>query len=101
MARLLNRVNCRLALGRLACDDGSEARPVQFKISVDVEGTVLSPTMVNTLIGLGVATFKTYGSLLGACALTKRSLEELWLEFFEERGEEGCSSGCSVPRVLN
>lgn len=101
MARILNRVNCRLALGRLACDDGPEARAIQFKVSVDVEGSALSLTQVSTMISSGVGTFSDFGGLLAGAALTKRPVEELWLEFLVDEDEEGCSSGCGVARVLN
>lgn len=100
MARVMNKVNSRLGFGRIACQDDSEARRIQFKISLDVEGSSLSPVQIHTMLSMGVATFRTYGSLLVGAAMTKRSLEEIWFDFLSDQGETGCSSSCSVSRVL-
>lgn len=101
VARILNRVNCRLGLGRLACDDGSEARPIQFKCGFDVEGSTLSPVQVNTLIALGVGTFRSYGELLAGAALSKRGIEELWLEYLADQEECSEWAGMKAPPLLN
>ena len=103
MARILLRVNYRLALGRLACFDPSEeAKPLQWKCGFDVEGSTLSPIQVKNLISVGVGTWRTYGSLLAMAALSNRNLDDLWAEF--QQKEEACSaewqSSCSVSRVL-
>src|SRR3954469_13978833 len=58
VGRILNRINLRLAFGRLAFQDDGEGRPIQFKVAIDIEGSTLSSIQVNTLIGLGVATFR-------------------------------------------
>lgn len=100
VARILNRINCGLVLGRLACADETGARPIQFKCGFDVEGSTLSPIQVNTLVSAAGATFHTYGSLLAAAALTKRSVDELWLEFLADQEEEGCPAEFQGSRLL-
>ena len=99
--RIINRINLRLAFGRLAFQDDGEGRPIQFKVSVDVEGSALSPVQVNTLVGLGVVTFRNYGNVLAAACLTKRTVDDLWADFLVDEEDRDPSSGCPVLRVLN
>ena len=84
MTRLINRVNMRLGLGRLACPDDDEANPVQFLARIDVEGGVLEPKQIGNLVGAAFGTFNPYGSLITTVALTKQSAAACWAELLEE-----------------
>jgi hypothetical protein len=101
MARVLNRVNTELGFGRLAVDDGAEPRPVQFKCAIDVEGSSLAPIQVAVLVGLALATFRDYGRLLAAAAMSRRAFSDLWLEHLEDKGECAEVYSPRPPRVLN
>jgi hypothetical protein len=62
MAELLSRANYRLNIGNFEMDcDGGEIR---FRTSIDVDGTILDPTMVGTVVGgnLNVKTTPTPAS---------------------------------------
>lgn len=83
-AKILNRINrTRLRLGRLAVLDNGEASPIQFAHSIDVEGGVLAPGQIGTIIGVCFSLGR-FHQLLSAVALTKMSEDKLWEEFVEE-----------------
>jgi len=84
MARLINRVNMRITLGRLACPDIDEACPVQFLVRIDVEGGVVTPNQIDTMVGVSWEVFRMYGPMITAVALTKQSEAACWAEFLEE-----------------
>jgi hypothetical protein len=84
MARLLNRINNRLNIGRLACMDDEDANNVQFKGIIDVEGGRFGGSMIGNLYYSGINTFEYYGDLLAAAAMTKQPIERLWSEFLEQ-----------------
>lgn len=88
MARVVNRVNCRLPMGRLGCVDDGESNPVQFKVAIDVEGSTLTPEQVHTMVGTALEVYGHFGSLLAATALTKKSLDQLWQDFEQEVEED-------------
>lgn len=82
--RILNRINrTKLRLGRLAILDNGEASPIQFAYSIDLEGGVLAPQQISTVIGLCFS-LGHFHQLLSAVALTKLSEDKLWEEFLEE-----------------
>ncbi|WP_288039235.1 YbjN domain-containing protein [Acidiphilium sp.] len=84
MARILNRINMRLALGRLACHDDSDSNAVQFLARIDVEGTMLVTRQIHSMLGAALNTMRRYGELLAATALTKQSAETLWASLLED-----------------
>ncbi len=88
MARILNRINMRLRLGRLGCRDDEDANPVQFLVRIDVEGGALVPEQIGNMLGAGIGTMSQYGQLLAATALTKQSADALWSSFLEEEAAE-------------
>lgn len=104
MSRLLNRINTRLGLGRLACHDDDESNPVQFLAVCDVEGGSLSAGQVGTMIAAAVATFRPYGELLAAAVFTKQQVDALWEEYLEDRekkeAEKVKQKKASVPPEL-
>ena len=101
VTRILNRLHSELIFGRLAVDDGPVPRPVQFKCGFDLKGSTLSPTQVDTLIGLGVSTFRMHGEVLAAAALSRRSLDQIWAERLAAEEEHNEWTGVKVPRLLN
>ena len=86
MARILNRINCRWELGRLACYDDEDSNPVQFRANIDVEGGSLSPNQIGTMVGAAIGTFNRFGQLLAAVALTKQPGDKLWADTPSLRG---------------
>ncbi|MCA1807046.1 MAG: YbjN domain-containing protein [Actinobacteria bacterium] len=102
VSSLFNRLHYdELLFGRLSCKDGPEPRPIQFKCGFDLKGSTLSPEQVDTLVGLGVSTFRMHGELLAAGCLSKKSLEDLWLEHIAAEEEHSEWNGVKVPRLLN
>jgi hypothetical protein len=102
LSRICNRLHYdELLFGRLACKEGPDPQPIQFKCGFDVNGSSLSPEQVDTLVGLGVSTFRMHGELLAAAALSKRPLEDLWLEHLAADEEHDEWSSVKVPRLLN
>jgi|GEM_PF-1535502 len=85
MVKILNRINNQLQLGRLTCNDGDDASPIQFMCGIDVEGGTLAAAQVDMMYGYGANAFQTWGELLAAVALTKRPAEELWSECLAEQ----------------
>lgn len=83
MARILNRINIRLRLGRLACGDDSNSNPVQFRAGIDVHGGVLAHDQIDSMLGDGLWTMDEYGRLLADAALTEKSPDALWALFIE------------------
>lgn len=88
VTRILNRVNTRLGLGRLACYDDEESNPLQFLVRIDVEGSALTTRQITSMISAAIGTFRGYGQLLIAAALTKQSVDSLWNEFLEEESAD-------------
>jgi hypothetical protein len=75
---LINRIHGRTRLGRFWCSTDEEAKPLQFKITTDVEGAILSPEQIDVMIGSAVGTLKRYGSVLATVAMTDTSAAEAW-----------------------
>lgn len=84
MARVVNRINMRLGLGRLGFDDDEDSNRIQFLATIDVEGGSLAVKQIGSMVGAAVGTFNPYGELLAAVALTKQSGDALWTSFLEE-----------------
>ena len=101
MARILNRCNTALCFGRLAVDDGPTPRPIQFKVGITPQAGSISSDQIDHLVGLGVSTFRSYGELLICAAMTKRGLEDLWMEHLAAEEEPSEWTGVKVPRLLN
>jgi hypothetical protein len=100
MARILNRLNCGIRMGRLYCWDDDDANPVIFQQAIDMEGSKLVPKQIHNMMGAAINTFAQRGELLVAAALTKQPIDALWSEYVEqgekqqeksreEDGEEG------------
>ena len=79
-ARVLNRVNTTMVVGRLAVDDDDEANPVQFRASIDVEGSILTIKQIYSMLSAGHASMAYVSAMIAVVALTERSLEECWAE---------------------
>lgn len=94
VARLLNRMNMRMRLGRLCCADDAESNPIQFKAAVDVEGSVLSARQIEIMLGAGTSTMERYLALLAKVSLTEEEVEAAWSAFLEreEAAERSKSS---------
>lgn len=88
MARILNRINIGLSLGRLACYDDDEDNPVQFLARIDIEGGQLGKTQIGTMISAAGGTFDDCGQLLAAVALTRQPVDLLWKQYLEERADK-------------
>ena len=80
MSRLLNLINHRLGLGRIVCIDEEDGKRVQFLARVDVEGSVLRPKQIDNLVRAACGTFRNYGSIIAAIAITKQSAQDGWAE---------------------
>ena len=52
-------------------------------------------------MGLALATFRDYGRLLAAAAMSRRVFSDLWLEHLEDKGECAEPYAARAPRVLN
>ncbi len=78
--RILNRINTTLVVGRLAVGDDEEANPVQFRASIDVEGSSLTVQQIHGMLSAGHASMAHVSALIAVVALTDRSLEECWAE---------------------
>lgn len=100
MARILNRINMRLRLGRLGCHDDDDANPVQFKACVDVEGGTLAGGQIDTLLGSASASFRQYGQLIASVALTKFPEGDLWKSFLEDEAKQEADDEGSGPSEL-
>lgn len=101
MSRIINRINTSLVFGRLAVNDGPDPRPVQFRTGLHLENSILTRSQVDAMVSLGVSTFRMYGEVLAATALSRRSLDDLWLEHLAYEEEHSEWAGVSVPRVLH
>lgn len=101
VARILNRLNTELLFGRLTATERPEPRPIQFRCGFDVKGSSLSPTQVDTLVGLGVSSFRMHGEVLAAAALSRRCLDEIWVEHLAAEEEHSEWTSMKVPRLLN
>lgn len=100
MARVLNRINLNLNIGRFACPDDENANPVQFRASIDLDGTQASPEQVGLMSDTGSGSFTYWGSLLAAVALTKRPVDELWEDFLAEKAAQQGSEEEEGPTEL-
>jgi hypothetical protein len=84
MARILNRLNCRIGTGKLWCIDDENANAVMFQHAIDVEGSKFVPKQIHNMMGAAIGTFQVNGDLLAAVALTKQPIEALWADFIEQ-----------------
>jgi hypothetical protein len=100
MARIINRINMRTRIGSLGCHDDEDANPVQFRASIDVEGSALTPRQIGNLVGAAMSMFKRYDRLLAATALTGRSVDSLWNEFLEEDAARRSEESDAPPTEL-
>ena len=65
-ADFLTRANFGLRIGNFELDMGDGQ--VRYKVSLDVEGGVLSPMMVKNMVGAAVTTFERYfAGLMSVC----------------------------------
>lgn len=78
--RLLNRMNTYIIIGRLAVDDDEDHNTVQYRSSVDVEGSELTVQQIHNMLSAGHATMSNISAMVAVAALTDRSLEECWAE---------------------
>jgi len=93
MSRILNRLNCRLTIGRLYCWDDEDANPVIFQQAIDMEGAKLVPKQIHILIGAATATFEGRAALLAAVALTQQPIDALWAEHVaQDAGQQETSA---------
>lgn len=93
MSIILNRINSRLVMGRLAVHDDGEDNPVQFQVTVDVEGSSLGTQQITNMLSAGGWAFSTYGQLLTAIALTQQPVEEAWSAFRAQHARESEGEG--------
>lgn len=84
VARLLNRINAPMKLGRLALFDDEDANYIQYKAAIDVEDGTIVGTQIASMIIPGRHTFLRYWDLLMSACLTKQSEDALWEKFIEE-----------------
>ena len=83
VARILNRLNSRIRLGRLCCVDDDDSNPIQFKAAIDVEGSALTARQIAVMLGAGLSTLERYGSILAQVALTDVEVDSAWDAFLE------------------
>ena len=100
MARILNRLNTELVIGRLACPDDGSANPVQLKFAIDVEGSELTSAQIRTMMDAAVVCYRSCTELLAAVALTKQPIEPLWAAFLERTSEPEEEEQVEVPAEL-
>ena len=86
-AIILNRINSRLALGRLTCTGDDETNPIQYKSAIDVEESDLSPKQITNMLDIATHAFINYGFILSQVALTKQSGDEIWSAFLAEEDQ--------------
>ena len=84
MTRLLNRINLRLTIGRLACVDDNESNPVQYRARIILNGATLDAQQIDTLALAAWRIFSIYGPIISRVALTKTSTKECWAELLKE-----------------
>lgn len=81
---IINRINrSRLRLGRLAVTDDGADNPIQFGYSIDIEGGVISPKQISTLVNF-CFWLERFHQLLASVSLTKIPADDLWAQFLEE-----------------
>jgi hypothetical protein len=80
-AEFLTRANYGLRIGNFEMD--MEDGEVRYKVSVDVEGSQLTPIMVKNMIGTGVKTMDRYFAGLMAICYTGQSAKDT-IEQIEE-----------------
>lgn len=83
MARLLNKINLRLTIGRLACIDDNEPNPVQYRARIDLKGGSLAENQIDTLAIAACRIFTLYDPIIKKIALTKKSASRCWAELLE------------------
>jgi len=83
LTRLLNKINLRLTIGRLACIDDHDANPVQYRARIDLNGGKLTTAQIDTLALTAWKIFTLYGPIIEEVALRKKSASRCWTALIE------------------
>jgi hypothetical protein len=101
VAGIVNRVNVYLSVGRFCVSDERDAIPVQFMASIDVEGSMLTTTQIENLLGYGINAFERFGRLLATLSVTDIALEDAWANFLADEERARVGTGGDAPGALN
>lgn len=84
MTRLLNNINLRLTIGRLACVDDDDANPVQYRARISLNGGTLAAQQIDDLALAAWRICTIYGPIISRVALTKVTTKECWADLLQD-----------------
>lgn len=99
MARLINLINNKLVLGRLASADDGESNSVQFRASVDFTASHCSREQIEIMVNQGMWSLRHYEKALAAVSFADLSALEAWI-IHQQRQDESGPDDVSIEPTL-